>query len=204
MPTTNPWESCMALTKCLWDHYVSACVHAQSCLTLCDPMDWSLPDSSLHGILWARILEWVTMPSSTGSFRPRDRTCVSCGSWIAGRFFTAEPLGKPCMYLSMHLTLLQSKYIPTWHQDMVPVSFHFSWLKLYFIPFFFVPDIALLLLLLSRFSRVQLCATPDTAAHQAPPSLGFSRQEHWSGLPFPSPMHESEKWKWSHSVLSDS
>ena len=35
-------------------------------------------------------------------------------------------------------------------------------------------------------------------------SLGFSRQEHWSGLPFPSPMHESEKWKWSHSVISDS
>ena len=44
-----------------------------------------------------------------------------------------------------------------------------------------------LLLLLSRFSRVRLCATPWTAAHQAPPCLGFSRQEHWSGLPFPSP-----------------
>ena len=42
------------------------------------------------------------------------------------------------------------------------------------------------------------------AAHQAPPALGFSRQEHWSGLPFPSPMHESEKWKWSRSVVSDS
>ena len=41
------------------------------------------------------------------------------------------------------------------------------------------------------------------AAHQASPSLGFSRQEHWSGLPFPSPMHESEKWKWSRSVVSD-
>ena len=41
------------------------------------------------------------------------------------------------------------------------------------------------------------------AAHQAPP-LGFSRQEHWSGLPFPSPMHESEKWKWSRSVMSNS
>ena len=53
----------------------------------------------------------------------------------------------------------------------------------------------LLLLLLSRFSRVRLCATPETAAHQAPPSLGFSRQEHWSGLPFPSPTHESEKIK---------
>ena len=51
----------------------------------------------------------------------------------------------------------------------------------------------LLLLLLSRFSRVQLCATPRMAAHQGPPSLGFSRQEHWSRLPFPSPMHESEK-----------
>ena len=41
------------------------------------------------------------------------------------------------------------------------------------------------------------------AAHQAPPSPGFSRQEHWSGLPFPSPMYVSEKWKWSHSVVSD-
>ena len=44
-------------------------------------------------------------------------------------------------------------------------------------------------------SRIRLLATPWTAAYQAPPSLGFSRQEHWSGLPFPSPMHESEKWK---------
>ena len=42
------------------------------------------------------------------------------------------------------------------------------------------------------------------AAHQAPPSLGFSRQEQCSGLPFSSPMHESEKWKWSRSVVADS
>ena len=52
---------------------------------------------------------------------------------------------------------------------------------------------------------IQSCPTlcdPIEAAHQAPPSLGFSRQEHWSGLPFPSPMHESEKWKWSRSVVS--
>ena len=53
----------------------------------------------------------------------------------------------------------------------------------------------LLLPLLSHFSRVRLCATPQMAAHQAPPSLGFSRQERWSGLPFPSIMHESEKLK---------
>ena len=51
----------------------------------------------------------------------------------------------------------------------------------------------LLLLLLSLFSHVRLCGTPETAAHQASPSLGFSRQEHWNGLPSPSPMHESEK-----------
>ena len=60
----------------------------------------------------------------------------------------------------------------------------------------------LLLLLLSRFSRVRLCATPETAAQQAAPSLGFSRQEHWSGLPFPSPMRESEVAQ-SHATLSD-
>ena len=62
----------------------------------------------------------------------------------------------------------------------------------------------LLLLLLSRFSCVRLCETPQMASYQAPLSLGFSRQEHWSGLPFPSPMHASEKWKWSRSVVSDS
>ena len=63
----------------------------------------------------------------------------------------------------------------------------------------------LISLLLSCFSCVRLCATPEMAAHQAPPSLGFSRQEHWSGLPFPSPMCESEKWKevaqsWPHGL----
>ena len=53
---------------------------------------------------------------------------------------------------------------------------------------------------------LQSCLTlcnPIDSSHQAPPSLGFSRQEHWSGLLFPSPMHESEKWKWSRSVVSD-
>ena len=61
---------------------------------------------------------------------------------------------------------------------------------------------SLLLLLLSRLSCVWLSATPETAVHQAPLSLGFSRQEHWSGLPFPSPMHESEKWKVKLKSLS--
>ena len=51
----------------------------------------------------------------------------------------------------------------------------------------------MLLLLLSNFSHVRICVTPEMAAHQASLSLGFSRQEHWSGLPFPSPVHESVK-----------
>ena len=58
---------------------------AQSCLTLCDPMDCSLPGSSFHGILQERILEWVAISFSRGSSWPRDGTQVSC---IAGRFFT--------------------------------------------------------------------------------------------------------------------
>ena len=57
---------------------------AQLCSTLCDPMDYSSPGSSVHGILQARILEWVAMPFSRGSIQPRDGTQVS---HIAGRFF---------------------------------------------------------------------------------------------------------------------
>ena len=63
-----------------------ACVGAQSCLTLCDPMDCSLPGSSVHGISQARILEQVS--SSRGSSQPRDGRHSSC---TAGRFFTTEP-----------------------------------------------------------------------------------------------------------------
>ena len=93
---------------------------AQSCPTPSDPMDCSIPGSSVHGIFQARYWSRLPLPS------PNTRSLLS-------------------------------------------------------------------LLMLSRFSCVRLCATPETAAHRAPPSLGFSRREHWSGLPFPSPMHESEK-----------
>ena len=65
---------------------------AQSCLTLCDPMDCRPPGSSVHRILQARILEWVAIPSSRGSSQPRDRTH---DFFIAGIFFTTEPQGSP-------------------------------------------------------------------------------------------------------------
>ena len=58
---------------------------AQSCLTLCDPMDYSPLGCSVPGILQARILEWVAIPFSRRSSQSRDKTQVSC---IAGRFFT--------------------------------------------------------------------------------------------------------------------
>ena len=73
-------------------HY---CVCAQSCLVLCSPMDCSPPGSSVHGIFPARILQWGAISSSKGTSQPRDQTCVTCVSYIAGRFFNTEPLGKP-------------------------------------------------------------------------------------------------------------
>ena len=66
--------------------FIELCVLVtQLCLTLCHPMDCSLPGSSVHGILQARILEWVAISFSRGSSQPRDKTQVSC---IAGSFFT--------------------------------------------------------------------------------------------------------------------
>jgi len=66
--------------------YVSACVLVtQSCPTLCDPLDCSPPGFSVHGILQARILEWVTIPFARGSSQPRDWTWVS---YIVRGFFT--------------------------------------------------------------------------------------------------------------------
>ena len=61
----------------------------KSCLALCDPMDCSPSGSSVHGILQARILEWVARPSFGGYSRPRDQTCASL-FLLAGRFFTTR------------------------------------------------------------------------------------------------------------------
>ena len=67
------------------DSVIQVKLVTQLCLTLCDPMDCSLPGSSVHGILQARILEWIAIPYSRGSSQPKDQTQVS---YIAGRFFT--------------------------------------------------------------------------------------------------------------------
>ena len=94
-------------------------------------MDCSPPGSSVHGILQARIVEWVVIFFSRGSSWPRDQTWVSC---IAGRFCT--------IWATRNVKSL-------------------SWIRIF--------------------------ATPWTVAYQAPPSMGFSRQECWSTLPFSFP-----------------
>ena len=70
---------------------------AQLCVTV---TPWTVARQAplSMGILQVRILEWAAMPSSTGSSRPRDQTHASCGPCCRGRFFTAEPLGKPLSY----------------------------------------------------------------------------------------------------------
>ena len=77
----SSWENSISLTD-ITNHFLTTscccCWVAKSCLTLCDPTDCSPPGSSVHGILQARILEWVAISFSRGSSRPRDWTCVSC------------------------------------------------------------------------------------------------------------------------------
>ena len=82
---------------------------AQSRPTICDPMDCS-PGSSVHGILQARILEWVAIPFSRASFQPRDRTRVS---HIAGRFF---------YHLNHQGMRYMSTYYSTWEKPQLPLT----------------------------------------------------------------------------------
>ena len=90
------------------------CVCAQSCLTLCNPMDGSPPGSSVHGISQARILEWVTISFSTGSSQLRDRTQVS---YIGRRILL--PLSHPGSPI----------YVNTWIQireNVLPITYRNS------------------------------------------------------------------------------
>ena len=134
----------------------------QLCLTLHDPVDCS------HGILQARILEWVAISSSRGSPLPRDWTVSLTFPALADGFFFSTNT--------------------TWE---APETLRFTQIKLgeqaeVKITVFTMTGLVLLLLL-SHFSRVRLLVTPWTAAYQAPPSMGFSRQEYWSGVQLPSP-----------------
>ena len=147
-------------------------------------MDCSPAGSSIHGIFQARVLEWVAFPFSRGSSQPRGWTQVS---HITGGFFiswtTREAQNSHAKSLQLCPTLcgptdgsppgspvpgvLQARTL-----EWVAISFSSAWkwkVKV------------------KSLSHVRLFATPWTAAYQAPPSMGFSRQEYWSGVPLPSP-----------------
>ena len=149
-------------------------------------MDCSPPGFSVHRISQARILEWVAMSFSRGSSQPRDRICISCISrgilyhWATWK--PLESLAAAAKLLQLCPTLcdpidssppgspvpgiLQSRTL-----EWVTISFSSAWkwkVKV------------------KSLSHVRLFATLWTAAYQAPPSMGFSRQEYWSGLPLPS------------------
>ena len=95
----------------------------QSCPILCDPVDCSPPGSSVHGILQARILEWVAMPSSRGSSQPRDQTRISYVSCIGRRVhLPLAPPGKTST--SPFPSLLTACPIPT--QDLTSCLEYFE------------------------------------------------------------------------------
>ena len=95
----SPWAACPESALCGL-LLLLLLLFVQSCLTLSHPVDCSLRGPSLHGILQARILEWVAFPSSSGSSQPRDQIHISC---IAGGFFTIwdplPPPRKPVLFL---------------------------------------------------------------------------------------------------------
>ena len=146
------------------------CLVTKSCLTLCDPMDCSLPGSSVHGILQARILEWVVMPSSRGS----NPGLLNC-KWI---LYCLSHQGKPKHSGLDSLSLLQGIFL-TQELNQVLLPYRQS---LYQLSYQESP------VLVAQswghkesLSVSRLFVTSWTAARQAPLSMGFSRQEYWSG-----------------------
>ena len=178
--------------------HCALCLVAQLCLTLCDPMDFRPTDSSVHGILQSRILEWVVFSYFRGPSQPWDQTCNSSSPGLAGGFFTTALPGKPHIYTAAAAKSLQwrptlcdpidgsppGSPIPGILQartlEWVAISFSNAWkwkVKV------------------KSLSHVCFLAIPWTAAYQTPLSMGFSRQEYWSGVPLPSPHIYSTMYK---------
>ena len=147
----------------------------QLCPTLCNPMDCSPPDSSVHGILQARILEWVALPSSRDlpdpAIKPRSPT-------LQADSLPSEP---PRQLHTKIQNAFCFKQIRSEDENIRGLKKLVTLCpKAYFTPL-------LLFAAVQSLSPVQFFATLWTVAHQAPLSMGFPRQEYWSRLPFPSP-----------------
>ena len=168
-------------------------------------MDRSLPRSSVHGISQARVLEWVAISSSKGLSQPSDTTWVSCVSCIAGRFITSEITGKPHIISGNHIENIMERNslnniifetnITRSIEDLYETTQNFTNDSKWCVDPVFsytsflnrktrhCENTVLGWAVLSRISCVWLFVTPWTEAHQGPLSMGFSRQEHWGGLP---------------------
>ena len=125
---------------------VHAWVHAQSCPTLCNPMDYSPPGSSVHGVFQARILKWVAISSTRGSFWPRNQTCipgllhwqadslppVHLGSYRASKKIPKPPPGIliQLVYRGGQMFVLSSPLIPICSENWEPLSVPFTLIKL--------------------------------------------------------------------------
>ena len=146
-------------------------------------MDCCPPGSSVHGIFQARRLEWVPISSSRWFSQSRDRTCLSCiGRWIL--YKTLGHPGSPWLSAAAAKSL---QSCPTlWPHRRQPTRLCCPWdspgkntgVGCHFL---------LQCMKVKSESEVAQLATPWTAAYQAPLSMGFSRQEYWSGVPLPSP-----------------
>ena len=150
-------------------------------------MDGSPPDSNVHGIFPARILKWLATSFSRRSSRSRDEpTSLACPA-LAGWICTTVPPGKPlCVCAAAAAASLQSRPILCDPIDgsppgsAVPGILQARTLEWVAISFFSAWKWKVKV---KSLSPVRLLATPWTAAYQAPPSMGFSRQEYWSGVP---------------------
>jgi len=97
------------LHACVCVH--ACCVHSQSYLTLCDPVDCSPPGSSVHGISQVRILEWVAISCSRRSSQPKNWTWVSCPSCIGGRILHhLRYLGRPYTFVRTYIYIYMYKF----------------------------------------------------------------------------------------------
>ena len=155
-PGSNTGVGCHFLLQCMKVKSESEVV--QSCPTLWDPMDCSLPGSSAHG--FSRQEYWSGVPSpSPKPYTAAVKSLQSCATLCDP--IDGSPLG------SSVPGILQARIL-----EWVAISFSNAWR--------WKVKVKLL-------SHARLLATPWTAAYWAPPSMGFSRQEYWSGVPLPSP-----------------
>ena len=171
----------MAHIKVYGGVHAHACSIAQAFQTLCNPMDCKLSNSSFHGISQARILEWVAMPSSRGSSRPREWTHVSCISCDTAGFLSAESPGKPCL----HYTVVQYSCLENpmdwgaWWAAVHGVAGSQTWLSNFTFSFHFHA----LEQEMATHSSVLAWRIPGTGEPAGLPSMGSHRVRHdWSDL----------------------